>query len=332
MLTGRVLPDAAIMLRHGGEIVVAKRLPDGTVVLGAASLAAPSGIATWPFFRGLCLYFEDTCPPVSVWIDEALENGEPPAPSAPAPEQPSHSQKTPYRDAEAELAVRTLQPVDREIAKTVPKQIANVAVMTLIPQLAAAAIVRVLGLDLPLHSPGFHGVTALAGIALAAVYSRLVVSAFPDIRVVFQYNAALLRTIAANELGTPVTKKALRAQASFHPLAGAIAIPLVLILTCALSALVARAVPTAFDAGALGHTSLLAFKVAIYPFVIGVTHEISRGLSRLYKMTALRAPLRALFAFQYLWVKEPADDQLELSVIAYRSLERSTSRQFTPRM
>jgi uncharacterized protein YqhQ len=296
-------------------VVVAKRLPEGRVLVGTAEVPLPRGLGTWPFVRGLRIHAEGTFPRVSPWLEE-----DPLHAAAPADAQPSHGAPTsPHRDGDPLPTVQTLAPVERAILAGLPRFLVLNALLALAPQLIAAGVVRVLGLAVPLHAPAFHALTALIAIAVMAVYARLM-GALPDIRAVFQLNAVLQRLMAVDTLGLPVSTATLRLERSFHPFASATAILLSVLFTMGVAIGAGSAAPAAFGDSVVGHASLVGLKVAVVPLVIAVTYEVQAGLSRLYEVDALRAPLRALLAFQLLWVREPTEDQLALAVIAYRAL------------
>jgi uncharacterized protein YqhQ len=294
LLSGSVHPESVIELRCEHHVVVARRLPDGRLLVGTAELPAASRIGRWPLVRGLRNFGENAFPRFSAWLEEVP-------------------------------AVQKLTPVPRDVSSRLTRYLVLNAVMALLPQLGAAGLVRVFGLAVPLHAPAFHALTALTAVVAIVVYAKLIVG-FADIFAVFQCNAVILRVTAAEALGSPVSTETLRAQRSFHPFANSIGILLSILVTMGLSIAAGSAAPTAFGDSAVGHVSLVAFKVAVLPLVIAVTYEVQVALSRLYEIDALRGALRALLAFQRLWVREPTDDQLALGATAYRALPPTATR------
>jgi len=184
------------------------------------------------------------------------------------------------------------------------------------PQLLATFLGRFVGLH---PSDGFAFHALIGGFKLLVLLGYLVfVGSVPEMKRVFQYHGAEHMTIHAYELGLPLDVEHVRAQTTLHPRCGTTFLVLVVLVGIVLGSIVGPlVVPN--PSGFLGGLSLFAVRVALLPFVAGVSFELQRFTARYCTTGPLRVLLWPGFLFQKITTRLPDDDQLEVAITAMKA-------------
>ena len=184
------------------------------------------------------------------------------------------------------------------------------------PQGLGWAASRFLGIG-GVQDPRFHLLTGGFQLLVLLGY-LLLISRLPDMRRVFQYHGAEHKTISAYEKALPLTVENVRAQTTLHPRCGTT----FLVVVVAVSILVGAAVTPLVLPGAqglVGQIQTLALRIAMLPFIAGISFELQRFTARYCTTGPLRALLWPGFLFQKITTREPDDAQIEIAIAAMES-------------
>lgn len=184
------------------------------------------------------------------------------------------------------------------------------------PQLLATFLGRFVGLT-PDDGFAFHAL--IGGFKLLVLLAYLAfVGSVPEMKRVFQYHGAEHMTIHAYEQGLPLDVANVRAQTTMHPRCGTTFLVLVVLVGIVLGSLVGPlVVPN--PSGWLGGLALFAVRVALLPFVAGVSFEVQRFTARYCTTGPLRVLLYPGFLFQKITTRIPDDAQLEVAIAAMKA-------------
>jgi uncharacterized protein YqhQ len=188
-----------------------------------------------------------------------------------------------------------------------------------IPQVAAAAVNRWLGLGLAVQSGGFQVLTGAFKLAVVIGY-LLLIRRVPDIRRLFQYHGAEHKTISTYEAGEPLTVAAARAKTTMHPRCGTTFLVMVALVSILVFVAVGAALPRIHTGSALlDNLVFFAEKLPFLPVIAAVTFELQRFLARYASTGPLRILLAPGFLVQRITTAEPTDDQLEVALASLRA-------------
>jgi len=187
-----------------------------------------------------------------------------------------------------------------------------------LPQVAAAAINRALGLGLPVQSAAFQAMTGALKLMIVIGY-LLGIRRVPEIRRVFQYHGAEHKTISTYEAGEALTVDNARKKTTLHPRCGTT----FLVMVALVSILVFTAVGAVLPRIGTGSTildNLLFFgqKLPFLPLIVAFTFELQRFFARYCAAGPLRALLWPGFLVQKITTAEPDDRQLEVALASLR--------------
>ncbi len=187
------------------------------------------------------------------------------------------------------------------IVATLVSVVVFVSVFALAP---AAAARRLAG-----EGPVFAVVEGVARLALFVAYVAAI-GRLPGIRRTFEYHGAEHKAIAAQEAGDELTVERVQRYSARHARCGTDFLVLVAVVAVAVFAFVSPESPWA----------LAASRVLLLPVVAGVAYEILRVSDRPAAARWL-APLTAPgLAVQRLTTRPPADDQVEVALVALRAV------------
>jgi len=138
-----------------------------------------------------------------------------------------------------------------------------------------------------------------------------------EIRRVFEYHGAEHKSIFALEAGVDLTVSEARQQARLHPRCGTSFLLIVVLLSIFVFALVDTAFATVF-----GHTQSLAERflthVSVLPLISGISYELLKLSGRKRNHRVIRFLITPGLWLQRITTREPADDQLEVALVAVR--------------
>jgi uncharacterized protein YqhQ len=295
---GSALIDG-IALSEKGRVVAVIRHPSGAIIVGDHEGGARTRVRDWPLVRGLIVCLVGAFPDVAPmeWSVERVK-GDAPDGSFVRERLPLAAPRTAGQRAWA---------------------VAYLVIAVLLPQVLADWLLRVVHVPTAFCAATFHVVVVLVFLALLLAYSALIARA-PEVCRTFQFNAVLVRTVAAHEIDGAVTPLGLQRRRSFHPMSSGNFLLIALGLMTVGSIVAGRAGWPSYEGRYNNHAALAAFKIALLPLVLGLTHEIQLALSRLYRVPALRRPIEWFFVMQLVWVRTANDAQLALGYIAAREL------------
>ncbi len=191
-----------------------------------------------------------------------------------------------------------------------------IAFLIALPQGAAAAINRLLGLGLEVQSPAFQAITGAFKLAIVVGY-LLAIRRVPEIYRVFQYHGAEHKTISTYEAGEPLTVANARAKSTLHPRCGTTFLVMVVLVSVLAFTALGAFLPRIHTGSAILDNGIFFLeKLPFLPVLVAVTFEIQRLFARYFTRGPLRAFLWPGFLVQKITTIPPADDQLEVALAA----------------
>jgi uncharacterized protein YqhQ len=169
---------------------------------------------------------------------------------------------------------------------------------------------------LPIESTGtFVVVEGLIRVAVFIGYI-LLISLLPDLRRVFQYHGAEHKTINALEAGAELTPANVQKFSLIHPRCGTAFLLWVMVIAIFVFAFVGR--PEWYW--------LITSRIVLLPVIAGLAYEVIRYAGMHQENRVLMTLLAPGLWLQRLTTREPADDQVEVSILALRRvLEREAA-------
>ncbi|MCL2778450.1 MAG: DUF1385 domain-containing protein [Polyangiaceae bacterium] len=186
-----------------------------------------------------------------------------------------------------------------------------------LPQAAAAATAKLLGLNIGVQSAGFQAMTGAFKLVIVVGYLALIRRALPDIRRVFQYHGAEHKTISTYEANEALTVENARTKSTLHPRCGTTFLVMVALVSILVFTAIGSFLPK-IETGKAVLNNVLFFleKLPFLPVIAAITFEIQRFFARHCTQGPLRALLWPGFLCQKITTIEPTDDQLEVALAA----------------
>ncbi|MDP9150167.1 MAG: DUF1385 domain-containing protein [Myxococcota bacterium] len=323
-----------VMMRAPRSFAVVVRRADGSLHVRERAMAHhPAGAARWPLVRGVMSLIE------SLRLgSEALRFSVESAESDWTTSSAARSEAQPGSGLGilSALALSVFAAVTRDDVTAIdgapaapPREGARgrstwlmgvlaLAFFVALPQAAAAALDRGLGLKLGVQSAGFQALTGAFKLTIVVGY-LLAIRRVSDIRRVFQYHGAEHKTISTYEAGEPLTVASARKKTTLHPRCGTTFLVMVALVSILVFAAVGATLPRIHTGSILfDNVAFFVEKLPFLPFVAALTFELQRLLARY----GARGPLRALlwpgFLVQKITTAEPDDAQLEVALASLR--------------
>ncbi|HLX07497.1 MAG TPA: DUF1385 domain-containing protein [Thermoanaerobaculia bacterium] len=293
LLVGGQALIEGVMMRSPGAYGIAVRRPDGTLALQRGkvpSLASRYPVFKLPVLRGIGVLFQS----LAIGI-RALNFSAEQAIAAATPEESATADAADPAKDRSGWAVAGSMAVGLGL---------GAVVFLLLPLwLTQLAERHVFG---PLSGLGFNlldgGLRAVFFLAYLYGISRL-----RDIHRVFMYHGAEHKVVFNYERQLPLTVDNARVQSRLHPRCGTSFLLFVLLVSILVFALIPKAAPFLVKFGG---------RLLLVPVIAGLSYEVLR-------LTARRraAPLFAALVFpglmlQKITTQEPADDMLEVAIVA----------------
>ena len=170
--------------------------------------------------------------------------------------------------------------------------------------------------------------TAIEGCIKIAIFVGYVaaISMIKDIRRVFQYHGAEHKTINAYEAGEELTVDNVRRYAKVHVRCGTSFILVVLVTGIVVFALVADRLPYGSLTQHHGAMRILSsfirwgYKLALLPFVAGISYEIIRLAGNCKDSILTKLTLLPGLLMQKITTREPDDDMIEVAIRSLRGV------------
>lgn len=136
------------------------------------------------------------------------------------------------------------------------------------------------------------------------------IGTIPAVRRLFAHHGAEHKTVNAYEAGAPLTKESIRAYSVIHTRCGTSFLLTVMLISIIVFALVGQQ-PMWVE---------LISRVTLIPLIAGAAYEVLRFTADHYDNRLVRILIRPNLELQYFTTREPNDEQLELAIIALRSV------------
>jgi uncharacterized protein YqhQ len=291
---GQALIEGLLMM--GPESIgIAIRKPDGEIVLDKKPLPRKLPIAKVPFVRGCVNLFRQMVVGVKALMY-----------SADFVELEEEDQKPSKVDAFIERIFKD-KGKDAVIYFSVIIALAmSVGLFILLPNLLASLI------HINKEGPGvifynlFEGIIRIL-IFLGYIYLATLLN---DIKRVWQYHGAEHKTIHCYEHEDELTVENVRKYSTKHPRCGTSFLFLVMIISIAL-----------FSFLGWHHPLINALlRILMIPVVAGISYEIQRFAGRHTDWLPMKIINAPGLLFQYLTTKEPDDSQIEVAIVAMKSV------------
>jgi uncharacterized protein YqhQ len=314
-------------LRTRERIVAVHRRMSGEIALAVGDAPdSKGGLSELPFFRGLMAWRYSSDAEIdwaSSMVDEdnaQLERAEEEAAqqqlslSSPPPEP----MMTLEHEGDRERKPDVLMPPK---LRPTSSALRYVIMTVLIPQVLAAVVTQLLGLNLPAFSFAFQMWLVVTTISAWSLYLTIIgLTEFGQ--QVFQMNSVMKKVLwLAPEPGPP-TIQALRDRAAWHPRNNAWLIFMTTLLLAIAAFAVSKGLPSLGGGWLLHHVVLFVVRVVLFPFCVAIVDEIQRALVRLGHGPVAVILLAPLILFDRITSREPDNVHLDLGVTALRELKR----------
>ncbi|HEY1958849.1 MAG TPA: DUF1385 domain-containing protein [Polyangiaceae bacterium] len=304
-----------VMMRSPKSFAVVVRRRDGSLsVRERVMLGGRRGLAKLPFFRGVAS------------LVESLRLGG---------EALRYSAELAQRDWDAAAAVTSvlraigfqlflLASSDGTEKAEKSKGIGVMVVLMVgffiaLPQLVAAGIMKLLGVDWGVTSMPFQALTGAAKLVIVLGYLMLI-RRMADIRRVFQYHGAEHKTISTYEANEPLDVAHARTKTTMHPRCGTTFLVMIVFLSIVIFSLLGAILPPIHTGSRiLDNVIFLIAKLPALPVLAAVAFEVQRFFARYCTTGPLRALLVPGFLVQKITTIEPDDDQLEVALASLRA-------------
>lgn len=281
-----------VMMRAPGALTVAVRRPDGTIALRETpyTVDASRRITKLPFVRGIAM------------LGESMSLGWT-AMQFSAEQQMTEEERAASGGNDGKLAVAF-------------SVVLALSLFVGSPQLLATFVGKLFGITAA-SGFAFHALIGAFKLLVLLAYLAFVGS-IPEMRRVFQYHGAEHMTIHAWEQGLPMDVEHVRSQTTLHPRCGTTFLVLVVLIGIVLGSIVGPlVVPN--PQGLVGGLSLLAVRIALLPFIAGVSYEFQRFTAKYCTTGPMRVLLMPGFLFQKITTRVPDDAQLEVAIAAMKA-------------
>ena len=308
VIGGQALIEGIMMRGPEKDAIVIRGREGLAVEVNPRKVYKPGSFQTWPFFRGMFVFFDSQVTGVKALMRSA------------------------------DLAPEEFQEEPSRFDQWLEKKLGNEKFQQALIGIAVALGMGMsIGLFflLPMIIGGFfdkwiHSTVTLnlvEGIIRMAIFMgyMLLVSRMSEMKRVFAYHGAEHKTIRCYEMGLPLTVENVRPQTRLHPRCGTsfllvVMVISILVFSVASSGLLA-AVPAleAMRGSFLYRLIMVAFKLLLLPVIVGITYEINRWCGRVDNgfTRALSAPGMWMQNFT---TNEPDDGMIEVAIKAVEAV------------
>jgi uncharacterized protein YqhQ len=288
MLVGGQAVLDGVMMRSARGYAVAVRRPDGTVAVDRDRVAAPSRrfpLLKLPVLRGSAVLLQSLFlgfRALSFAAHHSVSEADRPAGSR---------ERTTTAAIAGAMAFAAIAGVG--LFLFLPLLLTNLFKARVVPGMGSFAFNAVDG-----------------GIRIALFFGYLLaISRMRDIQRVFEYHGAEHKVVFTFEAGESLTVENARGKSRLHPRCGTSFLLFVLALSVAVFAFVPSSAPLAVK---------FASRIVLIPVIAGLAYETIRFSSRHVENPALRLLIAPGLWLQRITTREPADDQLEIAIMALR--------------
>jgi uncharacterized protein YqhQ len=313
-----------VMMRSPRFFAVACRAPDGRIIVHSEPVAKTwVGRLTWlkkPFLRGTLALFDAMALGIRALQFAAQVQTEPP----PQPESPAGGNGVPSEGRRTEEGSEMVHSKGDEGSSLMKISVVG----AMITGLAIGVFLFVMlpvWLAQPVRNAGGSLIVTnlIEGFIKAAIFLGYiaVIGQMKEIREVFKYHGAEHKAINAMEAGQELTLSNARSQTRLHPRCGTSFAIIVLLL----SIVVFTFLPREYGMSSVLLDTLvrIGLKLLVIPLIAGIAYEAIRLAGTFRDERWVSVLFAPGLATQYLTTREPRDDQIEVALVALRTvLER----------
>ena len=308
MIGGQALIEG-IMMRGPEKDAIVVRTGEGLKLeVTPRKVNPPKSFKSWPFFRGVFNFFDAQVVGVKALLRSADL----------APEELSEEPSKLDQWLEKKLGNEKFQQAVLGIAVAMGLGM-SVALFFLLPMVIVGLFDRWITTNLAINL-----VEGLVRMVIFMAYMFLV-SRMGEMKRVFSYHGAELKTIRCYEAGLPLTVENVRMQTRLHPRCGTSFLLIVMVISILVfsvaSSVLLALIPglEAMRGSFLFRLIMIVFKLLLLPLVVGITYEINRWAGRHdNRFTAmLTAPGMWMQNFT---TNEPDDSMIEVGIAAVQAV------------
>ncbi len=335
-----------VMMRSPGSIAIVCRRKNGELVVREEPAPGPpSGLRTWPVFRGM-LTLVDTIRLGSRalrWSAEHFEadypDGDMPSPGTPtATSSLLSSVRLQVLAASAGLVAVARSDGEPAAggsggsggASGVLSVVLALTLFVLAPQAAAEGVTRLLGWEnVATTSAAFQAITGAAKLVIVVAYFSFL-RRIPLVYRLFQYHGAEHKTITTYEDGQELVVENARQKSTRHARCGTTFVVMVALVSILVFSAAGAFLPRIPGGRFAEHVGLFAMKLPLLPFVAGLTFELQRFFAKYCVTGPLRVLLFPGFVVQGITTAQPDDAQLEVALASLRATLWREARREAP--
>ena len=308
MIGGQALIEG-IMMRGPEKDAIVIRTKDGlSVELSDRKLPKDGSPKKWPFLRGVFNFFDAQVTGVKALMRSADL----------APEEMQEEPSKLDAWLEKKLGNEKFQKAVIGIAVALGLGL-SILLFFLLPMIIGSFFDRWIESTLALN--------LVEGVIRMVIFGAymILVSRMNDMKRVFAYHGAEHKTIRCYEAGLPLTVENVRVQTRLHPRCGTSFLLIIMIISILVFSVASTGLLALFPGleairgSFLFRLTMIAFKLALLPLVVGITYEINRLVGR-YDNAFTRILSAPGLWMQNFTTNEPDDSMIEVGIAAVEAV------------
>ena len=310
VIGGQALIEGIMMRGPEKDAIVIRGREGLAVEVNPRKVYKPGSFQTWPFFRGMFIFFDSQVTGVKALMRSADL----------APEEFTEEEQPSKFDLwlEKKLGNEKFQQIIVGFAVFLGMAM-SIGLFFLLPMIIGGLFDRWITSNLTLHL-----VEGVIRMVIFMAYMVLV-ARMKEMKRVFAYHGAEHKTIRCYEAGLPLTVENVRAQTRLHPRCGTSFLLIVMVISILVfsvaSSLLLNVAPAlaAIRGSFLYRLVMIFFKLLLLPLIVGITYEINRWAGRHDNgfTKILTAPGMWMQNFT---TNEPDDSMIEVGIRAVQAV------------
>ena len=308
VIGGQALIEGIMMRGPEKDAIVIRGREGLAVEVNPRKVYKPGSFQTWPFFRGMFVFFDSQVTGVKALMRSADL----------APEEFQEEPSKFDQWLEKKLGNEKFQKAVIAIAVFMGLAM-SIGLFMLLPMLIGGLF------DRWIHST--VALNLIEGVVRMVIFAgyMILVSRMKEMKRVFAYHGAEHKTIRCYEAGLPLTVENVRRQTRLHPRCGTSFLLVVMVISILVfsvaSSLLLALVPglEAMKGQVLYRLIMIVYKLLLLPLVVAITYEINRWVGRHDNR------FTAILAAPGMWMQkfttnEPDDSMLEVGIAAVQAV------------
>ena len=308
MIGGQALIEG-IMMRGPEKDAIVIRTKDGlSVELSDRKLPREGSFKKWPFLRGVFNFFDAQVTGVKALMRSADL----------APEEMQEEPSKLDAWLEKKLGNEKFQKAVIGVAVAMGMGL-SVVLFFLLPMIIGGFFDRWIESTLTLNL-----VEGLIRMVIFGAY-MILVSRMGEMKRVFAYHGAEHKTIRCYEAGLPLTVENVRMQTRLHPRCGTSFLLIIMIISILVFSVASTGLLALFPGlesirgSFLFRLTMIVFKLALLPLVVGITYEINRLVGRFDNAFTRMLSAPGMW-MQNFTTNEPDDSMIEVGIAAVEAV------------